>query len=65
LFKSALTAARDQVGQALAASLPLLRVEGLLLAEAAEAVIAAAGRGAAAQVLETNFAWREITSGAV
>lgn len=65
LFKSALTAARDAVGQALAASLPLLRVEGLLLAEAAQAVIAAAERGPAAQVLETNFAWREITSGAV
>lgn len=65
LFKAALVAARDAVGQALAGSLRILRVEGLLLADAAEAVIAAAGRGPTADALEANFSWREITSGAL
>lgn len=58
-FKLALTAARDAVGAALATALRTLDPNTLRLDQAANAVIAAAG-GAAAELLEENFAWREI-----
>ncbi len=59
VFELALAAARDAVGQALAASLRRLDPTTMRLDQAATAVIAAA-QGAAAEVLEANFAWREI-----
>ena len=59
-FKLALTTARDQVGQALAASLRRLDPNTLSLDQAARAVVAAAGSGVAADRLQANFAWREI-----
>lgn len=59
LFEQALIAARDAVGQALAASLRTLDPNVLRLDQAASAMIAAAS-GTAAEVLEANFAWREI-----
>lgn len=59
LFEQALTAARDAVGQALAVSLGTLDPNTLRLDQAANAIIAAAG-GAAAELLEVNFAWRQI-----
>lgn len=62
IFELALTAARDAVGQALAASLRRLDPNTLRLQEAASAVVAAA-RGVAAELLESNFAWREIVGG--
>ncbi|ASY63580.1 hypothetical protein SJ05684_c21390 [Sinorhizobium sojae CCBAU 05684] len=58
-FEQALTAARDAVGQALAASLRGLEPNTLTLAGAAHAVVAAADV-ATAPLLEINFAWREI-----
>ncbi|OHV78065.1 hypothetical protein [Ensifer sp. LCM 4579] len=59
IFELALTAARDAVGQALAASLGALDPNTLRLDQAASAVVAAAS-GATAEVLEINFEWREI-----
>lgn len=59
LFEQALSAARDAVGQALAASLRALDPNTLRLDHAASAIVAAAS-GAAAEVLEANFVWREI-----
>jgi hypothetical protein len=59
IFGVALRAARDAVGQALAASLRTIDPNTLRLDQAATAVIAAAD-GPAAAVLESNFAWREI-----
>ncbi|PDT84988.1 hypothetical protein [Sinorhizobium sp. BJ1] len=59
VFELALAAARDLVGQALAASLRTLDPTTMRLDQAATAVVAAA-QGAAAEVLEANFAWREI-----
>lgn len=58
-FKLALTAARDAVGAALATALRTLDPNTLRLDQAANAVIAAAD-GAVAELLEENFAWREI-----
>jgi hypothetical protein len=58
-FKQALIAARDAVGTALAASLKALDPSRLRIDQAARAVIAAAD-GATADMLEENFAWREI-----
>ncbi|WP_159592964.1 hypothetical protein [Chelativorans xinjiangense] len=60
LFRSALIFARDAVGQALATSLASLDANSLRLDRAAEAIIVAA-EGAAAERLEANFLWREIT----
>jgi hypothetical protein len=60
LFKLALIAARDAVGRALAGSLKSLDPNTLRLEQAANAVVAAAN-GAAAELLEENFIWREIT----
>ncbi|MBB4185599.1 hypothetical protein [Sinorhizobium terangae] len=60
-FRLALTAARDAVGQALAGALPTLDPDTLRLDQAANAVISAAS-GATAELLEANFAWREIIS---
>ncbi|MBP1883222.1 hypothetical protein [Sinorhizobium mexicanum] len=59
IFRLALTAARDAVGQALAGALQVLDPNTLRLDQAANAIISAAG-GATADVLEANFAWREI-----
>jgi hypothetical protein len=59
VFELALAAARDAVGQALAAALRTLDPTTMRLDQAAAAVVAAA-QGAAAGVLEANFAWREI-----
>ncbi|OAP47656.1 hypothetical protein [Sinorhizobium americanum] len=59
IFELGLAAARDTVGQALASSLRTLDPTTMRLDQAATAVIAAAP-GAAAEVLEANFAWREI-----
>ncbi|MBV7520414.1 hypothetical protein [Ensifer sp. ENS12] len=58
-FKRALTAARDAVGAALATSLSTLDLNTLRLEQAAEAIVASAD-GPAAELLEENFAWREI-----
>lgn len=60
-FKLALIAARDAVGAALATSLNRLDLNSLRLEQAAEAIVTAAN-GAAAELLEENFAWREITA---
>lgn len=59
IFELALASARDTVGQALGASLRTLDPTTMRLDQAATAVIAAA-QGGAAEVLEANFAWREI-----
>jgi len=61
IFGLALRAARDAVGQALAASLRTIDPNMVQLEQAARAVIAAAD-GPAAAALESNFAWREIIS---
>jgi len=58
LFRSALSFARDTVGQALAVSLPSLDPDSVQFDRAAEAVVGAGGP--AAELLETNFEWREI-----
>ncbi|WEX86335.1 hypothetical protein PZN02_002611 [Sinorhizobium garamanticum] len=59
IFRLALTAARDAVGQAVAVALRTLDPNTLRLDQAAYAMMAAAG-GATAELLESNFAWREI-----
>ncbi|MCT7377879.1 hypothetical protein [Chelativorans salis] len=59
LFRSALTFARDAIGQALATSLASLDANSLRLDRAADAVAVAAD-GAARERLEVNFLWREI-----
>jgi hypothetical protein len=59
LFKQALTFARDVIGQALANSLKSLDLERFDFAQAAAALIKAAPAGAA-DILKSNFEWREI-----
>ncbi|MDP9810697.1 hypothetical protein J2W42_003560 [Rhizobium tibeticum] len=60
LFKLALEKARDDIGRALGASLETLDSPALTFSRAAQAIVAAA-EGVAAERLEENFAWREIT----
>lgn len=59
-FRLSLMAARDQIGRALGAALKDLHPATLTFNQAARAIVAAA-EGAAAERLEENFAWREIS----
>jgi len=60
LFKSALVFARDAIGRAIAGGLRAMDADSLWLDQAAEAIVEAAD-GPAAERLEANFLWREIT----
>ncbi|MDK1378377.1 MULTISPECIES: hypothetical protein [unclassified Sinorhizobium] len=61
IFGLALRAARDAVGQAIAASLRTIDPNTLRLDQAASAIIAAA-EGQAAEIIRANFEWREIVN---
>jgi len=58
LFRAALAFARDTIGQAVAVALSTLDPSTVRIDQAAEAVINAGGP--ATELLEINFAWREI-----
>ena len=58
IFRSALISARDTIGEAVARSLRTLDPSSVQFDQAAEAVVRAGG--SAAELLEINFAWREI-----